>query len=360
MENLNKIAAQFAFQGAVDAVEPVGDGLINDTFRVKTTGVAGAKSPDYILQRKNKNIFKDVPGMMDNIRRVSEHVATKVADPARQALTLVPTLNGAYYFVDTEGEYWTACLYIDDTVTYNRADSPALAEKGGAAIGRFQAQLADFTEPLADTLPGFHNMRFRFEQWDDVLRRDPVGRAASVAAEIGCIESRRATMMEFWAAVESGELPRRVTHNDTKISNILFDRAGEPLCVIDLDTVLSACGLNDYGDAIRSYANTGLEDDPVLENVSLDWDIFAAFTRGYLSEAHFLTATERRRLAFSVLFITFEQTLRFLMDYIDGDNYYKVRSADHNLVRTRAQYKLLQSMEAALPKMEELVIECGE
>lgn len=351
MTDLNKIAAQFAFEGVVERVEPVGDGLINDTFRVCTVGAA----PDYILQRKNKNIFKDIPGMMDNIVRVSRHIAGKVKDPARQSLTVVPTLDGAYYHVDAEGEYWAACLYIDDTVTYNRADSPALAAKGGAAIGRFQAQLADFTEPLADTLPGFHNMRFRFEQWDAVLAKDPVGRAAEVAVEIEWIESRRARMMEFWGAVESGELPRRVTHNDTKISNVLFDRAGEPLCVIDLDTVLSACGLNDYGDAIRSYANTGLEDDPVLENVSLDWDIFEAFTRGYLSEATFLTPAERRWLAFSALFITFEQTLRFLMDYIDGDNYYKVRSADHNLIRTRAQYKLLQTMEEALSRMNKLV-----
>ncbi len=348
---LTNIAAQFAIEGSIEAVTPITDGLINDTYLVRTAGA----TPDYILQRKNKSIFKDVPGMMDNIRRVTEHIAPKVADPLRNVLTVIPALDGAFYYVDDEGEYWAVCLYIDDARTYNKADSPALAEKGGAAIGKFQAQLADFSEPLVDTLPGFHNMRFRFEQWDAVLAADPVGRAAEVNEEISWIHSRRDQMMEFWAAVENGELPRRVTHNDTKISNVLFDKDGNSLCVIDLDTVLSACGLNDYGDAIRSYANTGLEDDENLDNVGLDWDIFAGFTRGYLSEATFLTPAERKWLAFSALFITYEQVLRFLMDYIDGDNYYKVRDARHNLVRTHAQYKLLQSMEENLPRMNAFV-----
>ncbi len=348
---LKNIASQFAIDGLVEAITPIADGLINDTYLVRTEG----STPDYILQRKNKSIFRNVPGMMDNIRRITEHIRGKVADPLREVLTVIPALDNMFYHVDPDGEYWAMCLYIDDTRTYNKADSPALAEKGGAAIGRFQAQLADFREPLVDTLPGFHNMRFRFEQWDDVLRRDPVGRVAEVEEEIGWIHSRRDQMMEFWAAVENGELPRRVTHNDTKISNVLFDKDGNSLCVIDLDTVLSACALNDYGDAIRSYANHGLEDDTDLDNVYLDWGIFEGFTRGYLSEAgEFLTAAERRWLAFSALFITYEQVLRFLMDYIDGDNYYKVRDTRHNLVRTHAQYRLLQSMEQNLARMNDV------
>jgi Ser/Thr protein kinase RdoA (MazF antagonist) len=355
---LGNIAAQFVIDGSVESVAPVGEGLINDTYLVRTAGA----TPDYILQRKNKTIFKDVPGMMDNISRVSAHVARKVfeagGDPMRESLTVVPALDNMLYHVDAAGDYWAMCVYIPDTVTYDKADSPALAEKGGAAIGKFQTQLADFREPLVDTLPGFHNMRFRFEQWDAVVKADRVGRVAEVREEMGWIADRRTKMMDFWAMVETGELPMRVTHNDTKISNVLFDQAGNALCVIDLDTVLSACGLNDYGDAIRSYANHGLEDDANLDNVYLDWDIFAAFTRGYLSEARaFLTPTERKWLAFSALFITFEQTLRFLMDYIDGDRYYKVRDARHNLVRTHAQYKLLRSMEEHLPRMNRLVEE---
>ena len=344
------------FDGSVVSVGLVGEGLINDTYIVRTSGT----TPDYILQRKNRNVFGNIPAMMDNIVKVTEHIRKKVADaggdPLREALTVIPQLDGPYYYVDPDGDYWAACLYIDDTETYHKADTPALAEKGGAAIGKFQAQLADMREPLADTLPGFHDMRYRFRQWDEVLAKDPAGRAKDVRQEIGWIHDRRARMMDFWEKVESGEIPRRVTHNDTKISNVLFDKAGGALCVIDLDTVLTSCSLNDYGDAIRSYANHGLEDDSNLANVYLDRPIFEGFTRGYLSEAgKFLLPAERENLAFSALFITFEQTLRFLMDYIDGDRYYKVKNDRHNLVRTHAQYKLLLSLEENLPRMEEFI-----
>ncbi|WP_242052349.1 phosphotransferase, partial [Dysgonomonas sp. GY75] len=190
------------------------------------------------------------------------------------------------------------------------------------------------------------------KQWDEVLGKDPAGRKAQVAEEIGWIESRRSQMLALWEKFESGEIPVRITHNDTKISNILFDRQGEVLCVIDLDTVLSSMCLNDYGDAIRSYTNAGKEDDENLENVYMKMDLFEGYTRGYLSEASFfLTQPEIDNLAFSALYITFEQVLRFLMDYIDGDNYYKVKYETHNLVRTRAQYKLLLSMEENYDEM---------
>ena len=195
--------------------------------------------------------------------------------------------------------------------------------------------LADMDKPLADILPGFHNMRFRLEQWDDALKRDPVGRKSSVTEEIEWIESRRNEMLALWEKYEAGVLPTRVTHNDTKINNILFDREGNILCVIDLDTVLSSMCLNDYGDAIRSYTNAGLEDDEDLDNVYLKMDVFEAYTKGYLSEViGSLTPSEIENLAFSAKYITFEQVLRFLMDYIDGDNYYKVKNERHNLVHT--------------------------
>ncbi|MDR2947866.1 MAG: aminoglycoside phosphotransferase family protein [Prevotella sp.] len=345
-ETLAKIGKIFAFEGAIKEIRPLGEGLINDTFFVETD----AGSPNYILQRKNKNIFKDIPAMMDNIYRVTNHLKGKIieqgGDPLREALTVTPTLDGKLCYKDEENEYWAACLFIEDTITYEYADSPELAAQGGKGIGKFQAMLSDMTEPLADILPGFHNMRFRFQQWDDVLKKDPVGRKAQVQEEISWIESRRKEMLDFWSKVETGEIPTRVTHNDTKISNILFDKQGNVLCVIDLDTVLSSTCLNDYGDAIRSYTNAGKEDDVNLDNVYIKMDIFAGYTSGYLSETKsFLTRTEIDNLAFSAKYITFEQVLRFLMDYIDGDNYYKVKNETHNLVRTRAQYKLLQSME---------------
>lgn len=355
-EQLAAIGTHFQFDGTIKEIRPLGEGLINDTFFVETEG----NSPNYILQRKNKSIFRDVPAMMENIYRVTTHLKQKITakggDVWREALTVTPTIDGKFCYKDEDGEYWAACYFIDDTITYQKADSPELAEQGGRGIGQFQAMLSDMKEPLSDILPGFHNIRYRFEQWNEVLTKDPVGRKAEVQKEIDWIESRKEEMLAFWSKVESGEIPTRVTHNDTKISNILFDKAGNVLCVIDLDTVLSSTCLNDYGDAIRSYANTGLEDDENLDNVNLDMKIFEAYTKGYLSEtAKFLTQPEIDFIAFSAKYITFEQVLRFLMDYIDGDNYYKVKSSTHNLVRTHAQYKLLQSIETNYDEMCRIV-----
>lgn len=354
--DLTSIGKQFAFEGTVKEIRPLGEGLINDTFFVETKG----NSPDYILQRKNKNIFTDIPAMMDNIHKVTTHLKKKImekgGDPLREALTVTPTIDGKLYYKDNDNEYWAACYFIDDTVTFHTADSPYLAMQGGKGIGKFQLMLADMKEQLADILPGFHNMRFRFDQWDEALSKDAAGRKTGVKEEIEWIESRRKEMLSFWEKVESGEIPTRITHNDTKISNILFDRQDNVLCVIDLDTVLSSTCLNDFGDAIRSYTNHGLEDDEDLDNVYIKMDIFESYTSGYLSEAvHFLTPSEIEYLAFSAKYITFEQVLRFLMDYINGDTYYKVKNEKHNLVRTRAQYKLLQSIEDNYENMCKIV-----
>lgn len=349
--DLKKIAEEFRLEGKVAAVKNLGEGFVNDTFIVETEG-----GPRYILQRKNKNIFKDVPAMMDNILRVTQHLKKKIAavggDPLRESLTVIPARSGALCYQDGEGEYWAVCLFIEDTVTYDVAGTPELAYQGGKGIGQFQTMLADFTEPLADILPGFHNMRFRFKQWDETLAKDPVGRKAEMAEEIGWIESRRDEMLRFWEKVENGTIPTRVTHNDTKLSNILFDKQGSVLCVIDLDTVLSSTCLNDYGDAMRSYSNTAAEDEPDYSKIAMNIDIFRAYTQGYLSQTHrFLTPAELDNLAFSAKYITFEQVLRFLMDYIDGDRYYRIHYSEHNKVRTRAQYTLLRSMEEQYDRM---------
>jgi Ser/Thr protein kinase RdoA (MazF antagonist) len=274
----------------------------------------------------------------------------------REAMTIIPALDGKLYFLDSEDEYWAVCQFIDDTIAYDAAETPELAFAGGKGIGKFQSLVSDLTEPLTDILPGFHNIRFRFKQWDEVLAKDPVGRKAAVSEEISWIESRREEMLKFWELVENGIIPTRISHNDTKINNILFDKKGDVLCVIDLDTVLNSTVLNDFGDAMRFYTNTGLEDDTDLNNVSMDIEIYKAFAKGYLEEAKsFLTDKEIEYLAFSAKYITFEQVLRFLMDYIDGDNYYKTKSADHNLVRTKAQYKLLTSMEEQFDTMNEAI-----
>lgn len=358
---LRGIAERFAIEGTVERIESLGEGFINDTLLVRTAGAA----PDYILQRKNRQVFPDVPAMMENIRKVTDHIRRRViaegGDPLREVMTVIPTLGGELFYCDEEGEYWAVTRFIDDTVAYNRADSPALARKGGEGIGRFQSQLADFTEPLADTIKGFHDIRWRFEQWDAVLTADPAGRKAQTQEERGWIESRRSEMLAFKELIEQGVIPMRVTHNDTKINNILFDKRGEVLCAIDLDTVMNSPCLNDFGDAIRSYTNTGEEDDPNLERVAMDIEMFRAYTEGFLSQrARQLEPVEIDYLAFSARYITYEQVLRFLTDYLDGDRYYRIRYPEHNLVRTRAQYKLLQSMEAQYPEMCRIVAETAE
>ncbi len=351
-----KIAEQFALEGEIASVNSLGAGFINDTL---TITMKGSDRPAYILQRKNHNVFPDVPGMMDNIWRVTKHIKAKVeaagGDPMRETLTVVPTKDGALYYKAEDGTYWAVCVFIKDSVTYDHADSTALAYKGGEGCGRFQAQLADFKEPLAETIKGFHNIRIRFEQWDEALKNDAAGRVASLSEEIGWIESRREKMLDFWKMVETGELPLRVTHNDTKLSNVLFDKDGEVLCMIDLDTCMLSTALNDVGDALRSYTNTGAEDEKDLGKVSMDLDIYKAYIQGYLSQMRpYLTAKEIEMLPFSGLYITYEQVLRFLMDYINGDTYYKTAYADHNLVRTHAQYKLLTSMEEQFAQMQEI------
>ena len=355
--DLTKIASQFQIDGTIDRVEPMGEGFINDTFIIYTRE---SSTSNYLLQRKNKRIFTNVPAMMENIQKVCSHIRKKVieknGDPAREAMTIVPAVDGKLYYQDEEDEFWAVCVFISDTIAYQSAKTPELAYQGGKGIGMFQAMVSDLKEPLTDILPGFHNIRYRFNQWDTVLANDQVGRKSRLANEIEWIESRREEMLNFWKLVENGEIPTRVTHNDTKINNILFDLNGEVLCVIDLDTVLNSTCLNDFGDAIRSYSNTGMEDDENLDAVSCNIGIFEGFTKGYLSQAIvFLSEKELEYLAFSAKYITYEQVLRFLMDYIDGDNYYKIKNPEHNYQRTLAQYKLLTSIEEQYNEMCRIV-----
>ena len=367
MEKYLHIASKFNICGTISEIKPLGPGFINDTFIVKT-----AEGPKYILQRKNHVVFPDVPGMMNNILMVTEHIKAKVAaaggDPMREVLTVVKRAEDTLtaeektqpyfdlYFKDADGNFWAVCDFIEGSITYEKADTPALAYKGGQGIGKFQAQLADFTTPLSETIKGFHNIRWRFQQWEEALAADAAGRVKDLAEEISWIESRKEEMLAFWSLVEDGTIPTRVTHNDTKISNILFDTDGEVLCVIDLDTCMSSTSLNDFGDAIRSYANTSAEDERDLSKVGLSLEMFKAYAEGYLSERReTLCESELEWLAFSARYITFEQVLRFLMDYIDGDKYYKTNAPDHNLVRTHAQYKLLCSMEEQYEAMKEII-----
>ncbi|SFF85455.1 phosphotransferase enzyme family protein [Sunxiuqinia elliptica] len=358
-DKLTQIAGQFIDIEQVDRVSPLGEGFINDTFLIYPKAEGQSK---LLLQRKNKNIFINIPAMMENINLVTKHLKTKIkaqgGDPEREVLTLVTAKDGKFYYMDEADDYWTACLFIEPHQVIETVDNSSIAYSGGKGVGRFQAMLADFEGELTDILPGFHDIKFRFDQWDKVLAEDRVGRKAEVLEEIEWIESRRAEMLDYWKLVEEGQIPRRITHNDTKISNILFDLEGDVLCMIDLDTVSQSPASNDFGDAIRSYSNTAVEDEPDLSKVSMNLERYREFTRGYLEEAgSFLNEKELEYLPFSAKYITYEQVLRFLMDYIDGDRYYKTKSEDHNLVRTRSQYKLLQSMEEQYAEMQQLTKE---
>lgn len=354
MYNLQNIAAQFALSGTPTEIKALGEGFINDTLFIC---VDGQDKPSYILQRKNHIVFPDVPAMMQNIKKVTEHIKAKVKDPLRETLTVIPTKDGALYYKDEDGNYWAVTLFIGDSMSYTKADTPEMAYQGGLGLGQFHQLVSDFKEPLAEVIKGFHNIRWRFQQWDEVISKDPAGRVGDLREEIGWIESRRAQMLDFWSKFENGIIPTRVTHNDTKISNFLFNASdGTLLCAIDLDTLMSSTILNDTGDALRSYTNTGEEDEKDLNKVSMNIDMFTAYMKGYLSMmGRELAESEIENLAFSGIYITYEQVLRFLMDYIDGDNYYKIKYPEHNLVRTKAQYKLLTSMEAQLPEMNEIV-----
>jgi len=346
---LQEIAAKFATDKQIDKIEPLGEGFINDTYKV----FAGEETPSYILQRKNHIIFPDVPGMMDNIKAVTGHIRAK----GELTLDYLTTKDGKLYANDDKGNFWTLMRFIEGSTSYDRADTPELAYQGGLGLGLFHKQVADFQQPLNEVIQGFHNIRFRFAQWDAALGKDLAHRVKFLSQEIDWIESRRAKMLDFWHKFETGYFPMRVTHNDTKISNFLFSAdTGKVLCAIDLDTMMSSTLLNDIGDALRSYTNTGAEDDPNLDNVSMSQEMFEAYMGGYLSQMKAsLTPNEIEYLAFSGLYITYEQVLRFLMDYINGDTYYKIKYKDHNLVRTHAQYRLLTSMESQMYGMNSFI-----
>lgn len=349
MKDLKNIASQFAIKGEIEEITPINSGWINHTYKVVTK----EGQPDYILQSKNSTVFPNVPAMMDNIVKVTHHIRNKVVkeggDPDREVMSVIKTNDGKNFLLDEDGEYWTVSLFIPDTISYDMADTPELAKKGGIGIGRFQKYLKDFTSELYPTIEGFHDLKFRFKQWDETLKTALPDRMEEAAKEIEWVEKRRGEMEEFWKLVENGSLPKRVTHNDTKISNILFDKEGNVLCVIDLDTVMSNTPLADFGDAIRTFANTGAEDDLNLDYVNLDMDKYNAYKEGYLSEAsEMLNDTEKEYLSFAPRYITYEQVMRFLMDYLQGDTYYKINYPKHNLDRTRAQMKLVESMEERL------------
>lgn len=323
---LKKIVSQFDIKGTVNEIKPLGDGLINDTFKVVT---AESDQPNYVLQHINNAIFENVEMLMDNIIAVTTHIRRKLEaagtnDIDRKVLTFVPlTSNGKFYYVHTDGSYWRIMLFIPDAVTKTGV-TPESSYEVGETFGNFQAMLADIPVELGETIPNFHNMEFRLQQLRDAVKEDKAGRVAEVKDLLEEIERRADEMCKGERLHREGKLPKRICHCDTKVDNMMFDQDGNVLCVIDLDTVMPNFVFSDFGDFLRSAANTGKEDDKDLDAVNFNMEIFKSFAKGYLKSARsFLTPVEIENLPYAAKLFPYMQAVRFLADYLNGDTYYK-------------------------------------
>lgn len=359
MEKLKEILRKFAVDGDFDNVKPLGNGLINDTYVACETG---SGRPGYVLQRINHHVFRDVALLQNNICAVTRHLRRKLSaagetDLRRKVLTPV-ALRGSdqtYYHDEVADTYWRVTEYISDAVTVETV-TPQSSRDAGEAFGRFQALLVDLPDELGEPIPDFHNMELRLRQLDEAVKNDAVGRVSEVRVELEQIAKRADTMTLAQRLHREGVLPKRICHCDTKVNNMLFDRAGSVLCVIDLDTVMPSFVFSDYGDFLRTGANTGAEDDADLNNVEFNMEIFKAFTEGYLKGASsFLEPVEIENLPYAAALFPYMQAVRFLTDYINGDTYYKISYPEHNLVRTRAQLKLLLSVERHMAEMRDFI-----
>ncbi len=342
-----EIVGHFQIEGTVVKVEPLGNGLINDTYKVTT---AEADKPDYVLQRINHAIFQDVDLLQHNIEVVTAHIRQKLeesgtTDIDRKVLRFIPTASGKTYYFDGTS-YWRVMVFIPRAQTFETVNA-AYSYDAGKAFGHFQAMLSDLPEQLGETIPNFHNMEFRLQQLHEAVQADTAGRVKEMQPYLDEIERRAAYMCQAEQLYREGRLPKRICHCDTKVNNMMFEENGEVLCVIDLDTVMPSFIFSDYGDFLRTAANTAAEDEPDLSKIGFNTEIYEAFSSGYLESAStFLTPLEKDLLPYAVALFPYMQCVRFLADYLNGDTYYKIQYPEHNLVRTRAQFRLLQCVEA--------------
>ncbi len=360
---MKDIINNFQLKSEPGEIRPLKVGIINDSY------IVDSKNPGeetYFLQRINHNIFKDVVGLQKNISIVTDHLRKKLAERGVtnlecRVLQLVPAKDGKLFYKDDEGNYWRVYVNIENTRSYD-AINPELAYKAGLAFGDFQSMLADVPmDDMIETIPNFHNMEFRLEEFREAVKNNAAGRLEKVQWMVDEIEKRADEMCLPERLHREGKLPKRINHCDTKVNNMLFDDNDEPICIVDLDTVMPGFVLSDYGDFMRTAANTGAEDDENLDNVGVNFDIFEAYTKGYLEKAKgFLTPTELGNLAFGAKLLSYMQTVRFFTDYLNGDTYYKIDSPEHNWVRTLAQFELLQEQEKNFDKMQNIVFEAAQ
>ena len=341
-----KTACLFARDGQILSCEPYGNGHINDTYKVCTRDDA------FILQKINRHVFVRPDQVMENLVGVTEWIAGKLKadgiDPERRVLHVIRTADGRTFTVDEEGEYWRACRLVTGAVCYERPETEDVFYESAVAFGNFQRLLSDYpVQDLHETIPGFHNTPMRFLQFKHAVEKDEAGRAALARKEILFLLEREHLSKRLAEAAQKGLLPLRVTHNDTKLNNVLMDEAtGKWLCVLDLDTVMPGLSATDFGDAIRFGASTGAEDEPDLDKVHFDTHLYEVYRKGYLEGCGgALTDCEVSMLSDGAMVITYEQALRFLGDYLNGDVYYKTAREGHNLDRARTQIRLLAEME---------------
>ena len=357
---LSQVLSQFSLPETLLGAVRYGQGHINDTYCVVCQPQEG-DAIRYILQRINSNVFPDPHALMENFVGITsflkEKITTVGGDPARETLGLVPTKDGKPYYTDEQGQVWRLMPFVENTVCYQTA-TPELFEASARAFGRFQNLLQDYpAQTLNETIVKFHDTKNRFDKFCQAVKQDAMGRAASVQAEIQFVMDREADCSVAVNALAEGKLPLRVTHNDTKLNNILFDKeSGEGLCVIDLDTVMPGLAANDFGDSIRFGANHSAEDEPDLSKVNFAIDLFEIYTKGYLQAAgDAFTPLEKETLPWGAKLMTLECGIRFLTDYLEGDHYFHTTRPGQNLDRARTQFKLVQDMEGCWDQMEAIV-----
>lgn len=357
MENWKQILNEFLTEGTVLEPKPLGEGLINDTFIVRTSE---AECDDYVLQRINNAIFPDVELLQRNIETVTDHIREKLKargekDIKRKALQFIKTRSGKTYIFN-EGKYWRLSVFIKDSKTY-QAVTPELSFLTGKSFGDFEGMIADIPQgEVGASIVNFHNLKFRLEELAAAIKADKAGRVAEMKPVIDEVLAKADEMCVAQNEQESGKLPTRLAHCDTKVNNMLFDKDDNFLCVIDLDTVMPATVLSDFGDFIRSAANTGAEDDKNPANVGLNMEIFRSFAKGYIEGTKsFLTPREKELLPFGGAMMTYMQTVRFLADYLNGDTYYKTKYPRHNYDRTIAQLTLYRDIMKHLPEMNKFI-----
>lgn len=360
-ENSIKSAKNFKLEGEIIDSVPFGSGHINDTFKITTSSPLNNL---YLLQRINHHIFQNVEGLMNNIECVCNHLKKKLAhlgenEVLKRTMTIVQTLDNKNYFQDDNGDYWRVFHLIPNTRSYDILETQEQAYSGGMAFGQFQKQLSDLDpQNIVEILPNFHNIEFRLNNLRESIKNNPVNRVEAVQTLLDYIFEREEKMRTVLELGRSNLLPLRITHNDTKFNNVLLDANDKVQCVIDLDTVMPGYVAYDFGDAIRTIINSAAEDEADVSKIVLNIPLFQSFAAGYLSEAkEFLTDTEIDSLIPAVHLLPYMQAVRFLTDYINGDTYYKIAYPEHNLVRTKAQLKLVHELEINHDKLTAILAE---